>query len=72
MFYDKNYYMLVIRILPNDDVSLSHPCALCAEALGKSPIGFIIYTIDNENCNTISSRNISKHHISRAHRTIKS
>ncbi len=66
--------MLIIRILPKtNEVSLSHPCAICAIALGKSKIfNNIIYSVDNSKFVLRSNIGISTHHIPSSQRqTIK-
>lgn len=61
------YSMLVIRI-KFGQVSLSHPCSLCAIALEKSPIKKIIFTLNNQEYQIISNKGISRHHISSSQR----
>jgi tRNA(Arg) A34 adenosine deaminase TadA len=62
-----NYSILIIRILKNTETGLSHPCSICAEALEKSVFQTIYYTTDTGFA-MISTKNISRHHISSSQR----
>lgn len=48
--------------MKDNTIGLSHPCAVCAQALEQAPFCVVYYSIDSQTLGHISSKNISRHH----------
>jgi hypothetical protein len=69
--FNSKFQILVIRILPDNTLSLSHPCSQCVDELKKSKFKQVIYSLNNLLCQITHSKDLTNHHISSSQRRLQ-